>query len=318
MSVSLSPSTSLGFNRPLTEHIKRTLTITNHNALPVAFKVKTTAPKLYCVRPNAGRIEPGESVLVSVQSQAMKEEPPLNFKCKDKFLVQSMAITPDKEPIPLSEIWNTPGSESKVKIHQQKIKVVYLPAEGYLEEEPEEAQPSRVEESRVYETVREQQSHTNGYTSTMPTFEPPRPTRTATPPPRPRSASPHIDESFVAAREEQSRLEEVRISPSPEPRQPSPVNAVREHELNAKLAEAQEEIQRLRALLAQIPDTGELRRRSGAARSEETLLGDVDAVSEAGTTQTFFERNSSRQDGASPQLVGIIALIVFIITYLFF
>ena len=28
--------------------------------------------------------------------QAMKEDPPLNVKCKDKFLIQSTLITPDK------------------------------------------------------------------------------------------------------------------------------------------------------------------------------------------------------------------------------
>jgi hypothetical protein len=68
---------------PLTTLVKRSLTITNHNLQPVAFKVKTTAPKvriaavlswliclwillqLYCVRPNSGRVEPGESVDVS-------------------------------------------------------------------------------------------------------------------------------------------------------------------------------------------------------------------------------------------------------------
>ena len=35
--------------------------------------------------------------------QAMKSEPPLDARCKDKFLVQSVAITGDKE-------FSTPGS----------------------------------------------------------------------------------------------------------------------------------------------------------------------------------------------------------------
>lgn len=49
---------------PLTILVKRTLSVTNNNAHPIAFKVKTTAPKQYCVRPNSGRIEPGETVSV--------------------------------------------------------------------------------------------------------------------------------------------------------------------------------------------------------------------------------------------------------------
>ena len=60
--------------------------------------------QLYSVRPNAGRIEPGESVGVTVQLQPMKEEPPLHVKCRDKFLVQSTTITPDKENMSLAEI----------------------------------------------------------------------------------------------------------------------------------------------------------------------------------------------------------------------
>ena len=36
--------------------------------------------------------------------QAMKDEPPLNSKCKDKFLIQSTMITPDKETMSLQDI----------------------------------------------------------------------------------------------------------------------------------------------------------------------------------------------------------------------
>jgi hypothetical protein len=36
--------------------------------------------------------------------QAMKEEPPLAAKCKDKFLIQSTFITPAKETMNLKEI----------------------------------------------------------------------------------------------------------------------------------------------------------------------------------------------------------------------
>ena len=40
----------------------------------------------------------------SVMLQAMKEEPPLAAKCKDKFLIQSTLITPEKETLPLQDI----------------------------------------------------------------------------------------------------------------------------------------------------------------------------------------------------------------------
>lgn len=42
--------------------------------------------------------------------QAMKEEPPLNTKCKDKFLIQSTLITPEKETGSLNDIVRKPRS----------------------------------------------------------------------------------------------------------------------------------------------------------------------------------------------------------------
>ena len=36
--------------------------------------------------------------------QALKDEPPLNAKCKDKFLIQSTVINPEKESMPLQDI----------------------------------------------------------------------------------------------------------------------------------------------------------------------------------------------------------------------
>lgn len=50
---------------PFTRQLTKTLAIHNPHARPVGFKIKTTAPKQYCVRPNAGRVEPGETVEVA-------------------------------------------------------------------------------------------------------------------------------------------------------------------------------------------------------------------------------------------------------------
>ncbi|PLW13511.1 hypothetical protein PCASD_15447 [Puccinia coronata f. sp. avenae] len=135
MSVDVSPS-QLGFQRPLTQLVKRILTVTNPNPQPIAFKVKTTAPKQYCVRPNSGRIEPGERVDVSVLLQPMKEDPEPGAKCRDKFLVQSIIITPERESTPFPELWSLIEKESKGSISEHKIRCVYLAANA------EDAQPS--------------------------------------------------------------------------------------------------------------------------------------------------------------------------------
>lgn len=124
MSVEIDPQ-ELGFQRPFTVEVKEALRIKNPNSHPIAFKVKTTAPKQYCVRPNSGRVEPGKEVEVAVILQAMKHEPPPDTKCRDKFLVQSVEITGDKEFANLSAIWD---SVPKSAVVERKIRVTFVNA----------------------------------------------------------------------------------------------------------------------------------------------------------------------------------------------
>ncbi|CZT09255.1 hypothetical protein WAI453_005694 [Rhynchosporium graminicola] len=125
MSVEIEP-TELAFTRPFTSEVSQSLKIRNTNRTPIAFKVKTTAPKQYCVRPNSGRIEPGKEVEVTVLLQAMKQDPPLDIKCRDKFLVQSVAISADKEFINIQSIWQHVDEAEKSSVQEKKIRVVYL------------------------------------------------------------------------------------------------------------------------------------------------------------------------------------------------
>lgn len=147
---------------PLTQLVKRTLTVSNPNNQPVAFKVKTTAPKQYCVRPNSGRIEPGEMVEVQVLLQPMKEEPPSSAKCRDKFLVQSTIITPDFETASLQEIWPVIEKENKSAIHEQKIRCAYLPATTAPLAEEDEGNTSHLYADERYTTVRGAPNKSNG------------------------------------------------------------------------------------------------------------------------------------------------------------
>ena len=47
----------------------------------------------------------------------MKEEPPLGAKCKDKFLIQSTLITPEKETLPLQDIVCPTYSTFEVRLY---------------------------------------------------------------------------------------------------------------------------------------------------------------------------------------------------------
>ncbi|KAL3591318.1 hypothetical protein D5086_009958 [Populus alba] len=65
--------------------------LTNNAHHNVAFKVKTTSPKKYSVRPNVGVIDPKSTCEFIVTMQSQKEAPP-DMVCKDKFLIQSTVV----------------------------------------------------------------------------------------------------------------------------------------------------------------------------------------------------------------------------------
>lgn len=65
--------------------------LTNNTYHNVAFKVKTTSPKKYCVRPNVGVISPKSTCEFTVTMQAPKAVP-VDMVCKDKFLIQSTVV----------------------------------------------------------------------------------------------------------------------------------------------------------------------------------------------------------------------------------
>lgn len=84
----------------------------------------------------------------AVLLQAMKQEPPLEARCRDKFLVQSVAVTADKEFTDTTSIvkfppfyffpvyllifhkWQHVDAAEKSSVQEKKIKVVYLAAGG--------------------------------------------------------------------------------------------------------------------------------------------------------------------------------------------
>ncbi|CAH2038532.1 unnamed protein product [Thlaspi arvense] len=116
--------------------------LTNTTQHFVAFKVKTTSPKKYCVRPNVGVVAPKSSCEFSVIMQAFKE-PPQDMVCKDKFLIQSTAV-----PAETTDEDITASMFSKVEgkhIEENKLRVTLVlpsdspelsPINGTLKQEP--------------------------------------------------------------------------------------------------------------------------------------------------------------------------------------
>lgn len=98
------------------------LKVTNNTEQNVAFKVKTTSPKKYFVRPNTGVMHPWDSCVIRVTLQAQREYPP-DMQCKDKFLLQSTIVSPNSEVDDLPQ--DTFTKDSGRVIEECKLRVVY-------------------------------------------------------------------------------------------------------------------------------------------------------------------------------------------------
>ncbi|ODQ83241.1 hypothetical protein BABINDRAFT_159676 [Babjeviella inositovora NRRL Y-12698] len=111
------------FVKPSTEHI----VLKNNTDTVLAFKVKTTAPRLYCVRPNASVVAPGEQLDVSIILQGLEEEPAADFACRDKFLVVTLPCPYQLDDAnSVSAMWTQLEGEFKSQSKSKKIRVEYV------------------------------------------------------------------------------------------------------------------------------------------------------------------------------------------------
>jgi len=120
------------------------MTIVNNAPHNIAFKVKTTAPKFYCVRPNAAVVAPGESVEVQVIFLGLAEEPSADYNCRDKFLVITLPAPEDLEVKDVSTSWSQLEVAHSKEAISKKIKVKYL-----IEEQEQEGTPKEEDEEEI-------------------------------------------------------------------------------------------------------------------------------------------------------------------------
>lgn len=94
--------------------------IINIHKEPVTYKIKTTAPEKFRVRPSTGVLPPGANVTVNVVLQHGQHVITLN---REKFLVMCMAFTHDLSTSSqdLADLWkNTSPSSASVEQHRLK------------------------------------------------------------------------------------------------------------------------------------------------------------------------------------------------------
>jgi hypothetical protein len=284
MSVDIEPL-ELSFQRPFNVEVSQTLTIKNPNTTPVAFKVKTTAPKQYCVRPNAGRIEPGQDFDVTVLLQAMKAEPAPDAKCRDKFLVQSASITGDKEFTSIASVLDT---SDKSTIQERKIRVNWLPAasDGANGSPPVAVTPSK---PSAVNGANDTPEASRTYSS--PAIRVDSPSASAPPPYDDADDKGHPDDSrdipAAVAQAASQAASTVRSAAK-----------LTYEELQAKLSQAE-------AQLATLKESG-LRQRKGAAETEKKPVAQLAQA----TAQSI--------QGVPVKITALLCLLAFLIAYFFF
>ncbi|WAO89872.1 MSP domain-containing protein [Fusarium falciforme] len=288
MSVDIEPF-ELSFRRPFTSEVAQTLTIKNPSSTPVAFKVKTTAPKQYCVRPNAGRIEAGQSFDVAVLLQAMKQDPPPDARCRDKFLVQSAPITAEKE---FASIANVLETTEKGQLVERKIRVNWLAANPELDESANRpvATPNK---QAIANGATDTPDISRTYSSPVAKEESP---SAAAPPPYQSEHVPEEDEKPQPAEDAEPKSTVAQATAAVKE-----AAEVSYEELKAKLAQAEAQIVSLR-------ETGLRQRNVKPASSEDEkrpMLQTAQAVQ-----QTV--------EGVPVQMAAILCLISFLLAYFFF
>ncbi|KAG5523708.1 hypothetical protein RHGRI_030630 [Rhododendron griersonianum] len=163
--ISVHPD-ELNFQFELEKQSYCDLKVANNTEHCVAFKVKTTSPKKYFVRPNTGVIQPWDSCfirgqyvhivhpnpassglyfvnriymfivgkLVTLQAQ---REYPLDMQSKDKFLLQSTIVASHTEVDELPQ--DTFTKDSGKVVEECKLRVVYLSPQAALGNSEDEA-----------------------------------------------------------------------------------------------------------------------------------------------------------------------------------
>merc|ERR1719384_889800 len=116
--IEVSPSDLLVFNKTGGSVAESSLTLTNKSAGTVAFKVKTTAPDSYIVRPSLGTLARGDETEVKI---VLQKQAKANDTNPDRFLVQAVVVGEGK--VVTRQDW--PGIP-KESLQEKKLEVMIV------------------------------------------------------------------------------------------------------------------------------------------------------------------------------------------------
>ncbi|XP_065676826.1 E3 ubiquitin-protein ligase RNF31-like isoform X2 [Hydra vulgaris] len=123
----IEPENEMVFRGPFKDVVTTILKLKNPSDKKVCFKVNTTAPKRYCVRPNYGLIAPDVSVNVAVMLKPFDSKDIAEVR-KHKFLIQSIFPPDDVAVSDVKALWK--NLSKKYPVMDSKLKCVFeLPSD---------------------------------------------------------------------------------------------------------------------------------------------------------------------------------------------
>ncbi|CAM4933748.1 unnamed protein product [Rotaria socialis] len=124
MTLELLPNEMLFFQGPFDVVSTAILQLNNIGHQRIAFSIKTTAPKRYCVKPNRDFIEPYGTTSIQIMFQPMPAGQQSEDRSKHKFMVQ-WTIAPNDYKNDIQDFWKQSSSELK-DVNDSKLQCAFI------------------------------------------------------------------------------------------------------------------------------------------------------------------------------------------------
>ncbi|KAL9593070.1 MAG: hypothetical protein Q9219_007686 [cf. Caloplaca sp. 3 TL-2023] len=221
----------------------------------------------------------------------MKEDPPLEARCRDKFLVQTVALSRDSDASNIPAIWQNIEKTSKSSIQERKIRVVFLATDGNTT-----APPHQMTNGQHFGD-----EAPPAYGSPAPSFESPGPNAITS---VHRPTSDNKSHTVSTAESTSSNLQSSASAAASNVTNSIPVPSV---DLQAQLVDAKSEISRL----TQQAREQSLKQQKAEAASQKSQ-------EQIGIGGTGISTQQQSTDGVPVQIVAALCLLSFLLAYFFF
>jgi len=135
--VECDPSTEIVFMGDFLHPLSNVFTVRNKSQADILFKIKTTSPHRYEVRPHHGQVAPQSEVSVTMTLLPFNYKP--EQKYSDKFLLQVCALNDLNRDYSKRDIWsNVPKEE----LYSKKLKSKFVYKSDSSSEETERSAPT--------------------------------------------------------------------------------------------------------------------------------------------------------------------------------